>query len=50
MALTRFRNLADRFEEAIKESSLEILSLGYSDASYIGERILATGGYHNLYK
>jgi len=50
MALNRFRNLADKFEKAIKEASLEISELGYVEALSIGERILANGGYHILDK
>jgi len=50
MAITRFRKLAERFEEAIKEAGSEIMELGYTEANSIAERILASGGYHNLNK
>ena len=48
MALRRFDALCDRFEEALRNSAEELASQGFSKASKLAERILATGGIHGI--
>ncbi len=48
MALQRFDALADKFEQALRQSAAELSEAGYESTESIMEKILETGGIHNL--
>ncbi len=48
MAMEHFDDLADRFEEALSETAELLEEEGVASAKILAERILQSGGYHNL--
>ena len=47
-AMKQFDRMAEGFERALHQSVFELAEMGYENAKQIGERILQTGGIHNL--
>ncbi len=48
MAMSRFDAMADRFEEALRETAKMLQAQGISSAGEMAERILKSGGFRNL--
>ena len=48
IALQRFDAMAEKFEPALRQSAEELTEAGYHRAIAIMQRVLETGGIHNL--
>ncbi|MDO5139608.1 MAG: type II toxin-antitoxin system HipA family toxin [Oscillospiraceae bacterium] len=48
MAMERFDLMADRFENALKESASVMSEMGFQESDVIRDKILQSGGYRNL--
>lgn len=48
IALSRFDDMADKFESALRQSACELSEAGYHSAVAMMQRVLETGGIHNL--
>ena len=48
MAMNRFDDMVEHFENALKESAKTLSEIGFGESSSICGKILQTGGYKNL--
>lgn len=48
MAMNRLEQMADRFENALKEGAAVLSEMGFGESAIMCDRILRAGGYKNL--
>lgn len=48
IAMQRFDSIAEQFESALRQAAQELANAGYHKATAIMQRVLETGGIHNL--